>query len=394
VNGFFSSSEIQKERSEGLLPRCGACKLYRGCQSPKMEVHGDGSRGVLIVGDAPGEEEDDQGRPFVGPGGSLLRETLAEFDVRLDRDAWLTNALICHPTNNKAPDSKQISYCRPNLVKTIETYRPRVIIPLGHAALASVLSPFWKDVGVMERWVGWTIPLKDYWVCPTYHPSFILRMKNQLMDRLFYQHLRAAFKIKKDPPAVVDYASQVEVLYDDREVWNALRQIDSEGGWAAVDYETNCLKPEYPKAQIYSCAVSNGSRTISYLWTPKAREATGLFFRSKRTRKIASNLKFEERFTRKEFGHGVRNWGWDTMIAAHVLDNREQITSIKFQALVTLGVPVYNAHIEPYLSSTKEDYYNRIQQAPVDQLLLYGGLDALLEYLVCAGQRKEMGYED
>lgn len=394
MNGFFSSSVIQKPKAEGLLPKCGACRLYKGCESPKMEVYGDGERGVMVVGEAPSQTEDEQGRPFVGKTGTLLRETLAEFDVRLDRDAWATNALICHPPNGATPDIKQISHCRPNLANAIAKYKPRVIIPLGRTALVSVMTPYWTDVEVMERWVGWKIPLKDHWICPTYHPSFILRMKNQLLDRLFYQHLRDAFKIKTDPPPQKDYAKQVEVVYDDRVVWDALCEIDGEGDWAAVDYETNCIKPEYPKAKIYSCAVSNGRRTISYLWTPKAREATGKFFRSKRTRKIASNAKFEERWTRQEFGHGVRNWGWDTMIAAHVLDNREKITSIKFQALVLLGVPTYNSHIEPYLYSDKDSPYNRIEQADVGQLLYYGGMDALLEHQVAMIQRREMGYED
>lgn len=358
-----------------------------------MEPFGEGGLEVLVVGEAPGKTEDIKGRPFIGKAGTFLRETLAEFKVRLDRDAWTTNALICRPPSNKTPDDKQISYCRPNLVNTIREHRPRVIVTLGRAALVSVLTPYWRDFGPMEKWVGWQIPLADHWVCPTYHPSYMLRMSNQLLDRLFYDHLRAAFRIKRPPPPAFDYEKHIEILYDDRKVWNALREMDSIGGWVSADYEGNCLKPEYPKGRIVSCAVSNGERTISYLWTPKNRIATGKFLRSKRTRKIAANLKHEERWTRKEFGHGVRNWGWDTILATHVFDNRPGIKSLKFQALVKLGLPSFNENIEPYLHSTNS-HYNRIEEIDKGQLLLYGGMDALVEHRLAMVQRKEMGYED
>jgi len=358
-----------------------------------MPVHGNGKLKVMVVGEAPGETEDEANRPFIGNAGVFLRETLEEFDIDLDRDAWTTNALICRPPNNATPDAKQISYCRPNLLNAIQLYEPRVIVTLGRVALSSVLADSWDDVGQMQRWTGWRIPLPKHWVCPTYHPSFLLRMKNGLMDRLFAQDLKRAFRIDRDPPPARDFASKIEVLYDDDEIYEAIRDIDRCGGWAAIDYEGNCLKPEYPKALIRSCAISNGERTISYPWIGRAIEATGKFLRSQRTRKIASNLKFEERWTRKFFGHGVTNWGWDTMLAAHCLDNREGITSLKFQALVKLGVASYNDNIEPYLVS-KDLHYNRIEEIEVGTLLFYGGMDAFLEHRLAMRQRKEMDYAD
>jgi hypothetical protein len=214
-------------------------------------------------------------------------------------------------------------------------------------------------------------------------------MKNELMGRNFVSDLRRAFEIDEDPPRQPDRKGQIEILYDEDRICSALRTFDRESDWIAIDYETNCLKPDYPKSQIISCAVSDGKRTISYLWRGKAIEFTGHLLRSKHTCKIASNLKFEERWTLAKFGHGVSRWGWDTMIAAHCLDNRPSITSIKFQSFVKLGVPSYNEHIAPFLIG--QGWYNRIDQIDVDQLLLYGGIDAILEYKVAMLQRKEMG---
>lgn len=393
MKGFFPSSEVQRDQPGSLLPKCGSCGLFKTCESPKMKPYGAGAKRVLVVGEAPGQTEDEQGRPFIGKAGQFLRSKLESLGIELDEDAWTTNALICRPPGNKTPDEKQIEYCRPNLLNTIRQRQPQVILTLGRSALASILASYWRDLGPLERWTGWQIPVERHWICPTYHPSYLLRMKSPLLDRLFVDHLRQAFAIVKDPPAAYDFKQAIEILYDEREIYEAIRSLNEEGGWAAVDYETNCLKPDYPQARIVSCAISNGKRTISYPWAGKAIIATGMFLASPNTRKIASNLKFEERWSLRTFGRGAKNWGWDTMLAAHCLDNRPGICSLKFQSLVKLGVPSYNENVEPYLSGGR-GHYNRIEEIDLKTLLFYGGMDALLEYRLAKRQRKEMGYAD
>lgn len=393
LQGFFTKGEdLGRKSVQSSIPRCGACGLFRSCKSPKMKVYGEGRRNVLVIGEAPGAEEDERGRPFVGESGALLRRVLASHGIDLDRDAWTTNALICRSSKNATPTAKQIDYCRPNLQAALATYEPSVIVTLGKTALTSLLAPFWDDIRDLERWVGWTIPMRRFWLIPTYHPSYLLRMNKDLLTRLFSRHVRKAFsKSLQTVPPFFPVEDRVEVLYEPNEIRGALLQMDYEAGWAAVDYETNCLKPDYEDAYPYSFAVSNGKRTVSFPWTEHVRPAIQEFLASHRTRKIASNLKFEERWTRALFRHGVSNWGWDTMLAAHCLDNRPGVCSIKFQAFVTLGVPAYNLRIEPYLRSVGR--YNRIREAPLNDLLIYGGLDALLEYSVAERQRALMGYE-
>lgn len=392
MKGFFADSTITKPAPVGMVPKCGACGLYKLCQSPKMPPYGRGAKKVLVVGEAPGETEDERNRPFIGKAGGLLRTRLHELGINLDKHAVTTNALICHPPHNETPDSKQIDYCRPNLINTIREVEPNVIVTLGRSALESVLRLHWKGkLKSLEQWIGWRIPTKDYWVCPTWHPSYLMRINSQMTDRMFVNHLERAFAITEPPPPQEEF--QIDQIYDDREVYRILRGMDEEGGWIAFDYETNCLKPEYPEARIYSCAVSNGRRTIAYPWTGKAVIATKMLLKSKRTRKIASNAKFEERWTLKEFGHGVTNWGWDTMIAAHCLDNRPGICSIKFQAFIWLGI-TYNSHIEPYLENSRGGHYNRIQHIALKDLLQYNGIDSVLEYRVAMKQRKELKNND
>lgn len=388
MSGFFSADVVSQEKPVGLVPKCGACGFYKSNVSPKMPVYGDGAKRVLIVGEYPTAEDDEEGKPFRGSDGETLRKALRAIGVNFRADCWSTNALICHPTEK--PDSKIAGYCRPNILNTIDELKPRVVITLGRLPLVSALKDYWKDVSDLDRWVGWQIPLEKYWLCPTHHPGFLRHKKNELMNKEFVSAIHRAFEIDTDPEPQPEYGSLVEILYEEDEIYEALKEMN-QSEWVAFDYETNCLKPEYPKAKIYSCAVSDGKRTITYPWKGRAIEVTGKFLRSKKTRKIASNLKMEEKWTRMEFGHGVTNWGWDTMIAAHCLDNRPAICSIKFQALVKLGCPSYNDHISPFLRG--RGWYNRINHLPVKDLLHYGGMDAILEYRVAMIQRKEMGFE-
>jgi DNA polymerase len=344
---------------------------------------------VLVVGEAPGETEDNEGRPFIGLAGEKLRELLDEIGIDLD-DATTTNALICRPPDNKIKNERSIDFCRPNLVNTIEKVKPRVIVTLGQTALKSVLgNQHWLgDVGPMERWAGWKIPTKDYWICPTYHPSYLIRLKSELLERQVQRHLKMAFGIQNDPPKLDE--PRIEKMYDDKEVWKILNTFK---GWVAIDYETNCLKPEYAKARIVSCAVSDGDTTVAFPWIGKAIEATRMLLEASDCPKIASNLKFEDRFSRHFLGCKVRNWGWDTMLAAHCLDNRPGITGLKFQAFVHLGVPTYNNHIEPYLQN-HNGIYNRIEEIALDDLLHYNGMDAVQEFRLAQFQRRQLGYKD
>ncbi len=211
------------------------------------------------------------------------------------------------------------------------------------------------------------------------------------MDRLFETHLTMAFGISESPPKQPNWEKMINVLYDEKDIVTEIRGAHDSAQWLAVDYETNCIKPEWPEAKIFSCAISSGHRTIAYPWFGEAISATGKLLKSNRTRKISSNLKMEERWTLKMFGHGVANWGWDTMLASHCLDNRPGICGLKFQTLVRLGV-TYNRNVNPYLTSQKGPYNKIRDEIDMKDLLFYNGMDALLEHRLAMAQRKEMGH--
>jgi hypothetical protein len=336
-----------------------------------MPVTGKGARNVLFVAEAPGEEEDKVGVQLVGNAGKRLRRVL--YSLRF-----------------------------PNISKAIRDLKPMVIIPMGASAVTSVIGPVWReDTGSMGRWAGWNIPCNklNAWVCPTWHPSYILRENDKVLDRQFKEHLRDAIShtCHPWPTGAPNWLAAVQRVTDPARAAEWIRKAAHvRTGAVAWDYETNMLKPDGSDARIVSCAVAWGrrkpERCIAFPWHGPSIKAMGELLRSP-IPKIASNLKFEDRWTRKEFGHRVRAWAWDTMIAAHVCDNRPGITSVKFQAFVRLGVPVWNDKIDPFLKAKGDSAVNRIlEEIDLMDLLLYNGMDALMEFKVAVDQIRELDH--
>jgi len=212
--GFFTGRDsVPNTKLKGTLPQCGKCGLSKKCLSPRMPVSGKGKRKVLFVAEAPGESEDRQGIQLIGDAGKYLRKCLQAIDVDLD-DCWKTNAVICRPPKNKI-ESYMISCCNPTLINTIQTLKPKVIIILGLSALKATIGNEWKkDLGTLKKWAGWNIPstLFNSWLCPTYHPSYIIRMgEDKTLTKIFIAHLKQALALeheKRNTPSVQDLENQ------------------------------------------------------------------------------------------------------------------------------------------------------------------------------------------
>ena len=399
----FFEAAVDPPPIGSLIPKCGACGLKNGCESPVMPPTGEGRSGVLIVAEAPGEEEDQRNKQLVGPAGLYFREILDEIGVDLDRDCWKTNAIVCRPPENKKPTKNQIDYCRPNLTKTLKEHKPTTVILLGDAAIRSYMAPLCKSTinTAVNQWVGWQIPhtKSNTWICPTYHPSHLLRGKSdndkeyEVTRLWFKRHLKAAFRLAstgRPYDDVFDYEDAITSTCEPEYAASRLKHYIREGGCVSFDYETNRLKPDADDAEIHSCAVCwNGKETVAFPWTQETASVMKEFVQSDLS-KIGANCKFEDRWSRRILGVPVNNWVWDCMLSAHHLDCRSGITSVEFQALVRLGVESWSDHISPFLKDADEDGINQIKKIPTNALLKYNGLDALYEYLIAVNQQKEM----
>jgi uracil-DNA glycosylase family 4 len=401
--GFFDTAIVSSKKPQSSIPKCGACGLLNHCQSPKIPVFGKGRQGILVVGESPGEQDDYDNRPFRGSAGKILRDALAKCGVDLDTDCWATNALICKTEGNTAPTDDQVDWCRPNLKSTIDLLKPRMIIPLGWAAIRSVLGPYYREsTGTVAQWVGWKIPLQalNAWVTPTYAPTYVSKMKDDRSGPLaklwFDRHIAEALELPGTPYKVVpDYRKEVKVILDPTDAARWIRDKVRCGGPTSFDYETNCLKPDREDAAIITVGFCwKGVETMACPMVGEVRQATKEFVESSLP-KIGANNKFEDRWSRCYLGTDrVQNWVWDCMLSAHHLDNRKGITSVKFQAFIRCGQTPWDEAIAPFFEAKDEVSLNRIRECDLRKLLVYNGLDAILEWKIAANQRAEMKFQN
>ena len=396
--GLFPTSELNRRHVLSLIPQCGACKLHESCKSPKMKVDGRGKSRVLIVGESPGRQEDEQGRPFIGSSGEYLKNALRKFGMDLREDCWITNALICKPKEGKVSSPHWVNYCRPNLVRTVQELNPELIIPLGKLAVSSLIGWVWKeDPGPISRWVGWQIPCQSLnaWIAPNYHPAHVLRAdekkgERHLLDKFFYRYIQQALELPRRPwRRVPDYDRVVRRVHSPQEAADVIPSFEGSRP-VAFDFETDRLKPDHPDSRILCCALSDGDRAVAFPWAGPVVPAMKQFLTSD-TPKVGANVKFEDRWCRRVLGVGVRNWAWDTVVNAHLIDHRKQITSVKFQSFVLLGAGSYDDQLKAHMNSENNNSPNSLRGVSLDKLLLYCGKDALFESLIAEAQAERLG---
>ena len=173
-------SGLDWEGLEAAVSQCQACSL---CRTRKNTVFGVGDRGArwMIVGEAPGENEDLQGEPFVGQAGQLLDNMLRALGLgragSAEQAVYIANVLKCRPPSNRNPQPEEVLQCEPYLRRQVALLRPRIIVAMGRFAAQSLLQGTVSDVaqmplgklrGKVHRYEG--VP-----VIVSYHPAYLLR---------------------------------------------------------------------------------------------------------------------------------------------------------------------------------------------------------------------------
>ena len=164
VKSAFTLNDVK-----GELGECQRCALGRVRTNI---VFGEGNPGaeIVFVGEAPGGDEDMQGRPFVGRAGQLLTRIIEAMELKRS-DVYICNILKCRPPGNRNPRPEEIAACEPFLIKQLEAIRPRIICALGTFAARTLLKtdvPITVLRGKFHSYHGVRL-------MPTYHPAFLLR---------------------------------------------------------------------------------------------------------------------------------------------------------------------------------------------------------------------------
>lgn len=155
---------------------CEKCSLseYRKENNYKM-VWGDGNPGakIVLIGEAPGEAEAKEGKPFIGRSGKLLRKLLS-VHLDLSKDVFITNTLLCRPEGNRNPDLEEQNKCYPFIYSQLFTIKPKIVLTAGKISSEWFSKVSGKYYKIYEGVVVDLKYFKTLWL-PLYHPSYLLR---------------------------------------------------------------------------------------------------------------------------------------------------------------------------------------------------------------------------
>jgi DNA polymerase len=170
--------EKELEKISFKIKNCTKCILYK---NRKNAVPGEGSwkNKIILIGEAPGFNEDEQGRPFVGRAGKLLEEFL-DYIGKSREDVFITNVVKCRPPNNRQPEQEEINICTSlYLDKQIDLIKPKLIVCLGNISANYIFKKFGLNFESMNKEHGKVFQISNLLIqtkiIATYHPAAILR---------------------------------------------------------------------------------------------------------------------------------------------------------------------------------------------------------------------------
>lgn len=365
---------------------CSACRLNCGS---RLQLAGHGYKKILIVFDAQDAIQQTTKTYFCGSRYTYVRDLLYKYGITTD-DIWMTSTIQCY---SEYKEEKHAIHCKPNLIKTIKRLKPVLVIGFGEFTAKMLLSYIIEDGIFLDRVHGWVHPNRELGcnMMFTYTPHPGSAKYKTIEEFIIERDVHMAIKSLAKPPDTYTLENKCVRLLEPKEaaMWLRDRINDKTERFSALDYETNCLKPYNPAAKLYSCAVCEDfDNSYAFKMDDTTYPLMREYWATKHIRKIAHNSAFERMWTMVKLKVMPRRLIADTMLLAHVLDNRDvKWLSIKFIGPMLTGCSVWNGHIESYLEPSKQDKklygeyaLNRVASIPIRQLLTYNAIDSLVEF--------------
>ena len=368
-------------------PQCQLCKLHKTCETVCIgaDVIGPDKPDIMVIGEAPGAEEDANGKPFVGRSGKAIRGVLSDLGL-LHRSA-ITNVVKCRPPNNGTPTLDQIRRCRVYLDNELESFAPRFVVLLGASAVKSFLGeahPRMMEVRGRKNWVD---PISGANIIATYHPAAALRDPKKWYD--IVDDLRRIDSREFYDPQTVDV----------RVVGTVARLPKS----LAFDLETMGLRPWDDWREIL--CVSWSSKKDKAQVTRNVGSFVEELGKDPHRLLVGHNLKFDLMWLRAKTGYVHQGPVFDTMVALHLLNENTPSKGLKWAAHQYTGLGDYAKDVEAFFKfkgehwSVEEDQINRTsesgRQAHVSRetMDIYCGWDASATWEIYEKLKRELKEE-
>lgn len=176
---FNKKTEFNNQDYEALQAACENCERCRLSETRTKVVVGNGPKpcNLMFIGEGPGEQEDLQGKPFVGRAGQLLTKIIESVGINRETDAFIANIVKCRPPKNRDPKPDEVLACKEFLIRQIQLVKPRVLVLLGNPSLKSILGPQYSISKVRGKWFKIDVDYMDeqLYIMPMFHPSYLLR---------------------------------------------------------------------------------------------------------------------------------------------------------------------------------------------------------------------------
>ena len=428
AKGFFNiePKPIKSKGKTKAAPKvfgCDSCGLDRNI----VEPIGEGNLKVLILDSSPNSTRSDK----------FIKREFEDYNYSFRRSCYKLSAVACHTPDNRYPTSNEIKCCRARVLKQIEKLDPTYIITLGKPALETVINnriPIYtgskekKKLDPSEmilKWVGKHIPDQLYhrWIFPMLHLDFVMeKSDDKVVIKMWDDCLESAIEIidqQKSCPDYGDESAKVKVITNPKRAISVLKRIIKNKPVTALDYEGTGLKPQADNQKLICISISTSPES-SYSFPIFYDDSVFMsllkeYLMDVQIRKIAQNTKFEDIWSRVILGVKLRGIDFDTMLASHVLDNNEGVTGLKFQTYVRYGTVGYDDAVSQNIKSdkltakkqlelllkmldSKNEYklthgayaINNLKEVPIEETLLYCGLDSMFTNRLAVDQKWEL----
>ncbi|MCH9713887.1 MAG: uracil-DNA glycosylase [Cyanobacteria bacterium] len=191
---------------EGLAAACGACRhcLLSAGRQQVVVGRGNPQARLMVIGEAPGAQEDASGLPFVGRSGQLLEQLLLEAAIDPHHDAYIANVVKCRPPQNRKPTRAELAACLPWLEQQVQLVNPAVVLLAGASAMDALLGIRGGITRLRGQWHQSETPwLRGRWLMPVLHPSYLLRNPSRRQGSPLWHTKRDLQEVRRrlDPPA-------------------------------------------------------------------------------------------------------------------------------------------------------------------------------------------------
>jgi len=342
---------------------CEKCGLFESCISPKICLSGYGINDIVFVGDAPGELEDKKGKAFIGAGGKLLRRTLDKFGLL--HQSSFTTVVRCKPVSS-SPSNAQIRYCGDQfLLQELQEVKPKLVVLLGDVAVKYFFGN--KSVEAMRYKI---LKLEGLNFMCTVHPTQVLRNANL---KSTYQIDFAKMKYYLDSYEKQEYFKYQFLKEPERvrEYLSYLTTVEKFG----FDYETIGVSPYKEDGGIVSASFYEGCRLPTVIYWKDLLKELPLFkdLMQSPVKKIMDNGKYEALHSWARGSVRIKNFSFDPMIAAYLLDETNSWERLEVMAWQYLP----NVLGWKYLA---EEWITQMDKCPEPILGEYSAKDAKYTY--------------